>query len=384
MFPGQQGGPLEHVIAAKAVAFKLAAEPEFAERQQRTLAGAKHPRRPAAGRRIPRRGIYVVTGGTDVHLVLVDLRDSVLDGKQAEDRLHPVGITVNRNAVRSTRGRRWSAPGYASAPPRWRLEASVTTSSARSPTSSPGVAAWFDDDVAGGLRARVAALAARFPLYPDLGGHAVNTTAARRRPARTPRLPLAQPGTEAVLRRRHRRRRRPRPGHRLLPGQEPRHHQRRRAREGLAGRRQHGPQHHDHPVQLPVGRERRASTSTRSSCGKAWRRTSATPILFSQRGVLNLAHSLQDVRDSVRRVEANRLNGIDAEWVDPAEVKELCPIVNISPDIRYPVLGATYQPRAGIAKHDYVAWGFARAADALGVDLIQDCEVTGFVATATA
>jgi sarcosine oxidase subunit beta len=101
------------------------------------------------------------------------------------------------------------------------------------------------------------------------------------------------------------------------------------------------------------------------------------PILFSQRGVLNLAHSLQDVRDSVRRVNANRLNGIDAEWVDPQQVKELCPIVNISPDVRYPVLGATYQPRAGIAKHDYVAWGFARRANSYGIDLIQNCEVTG-------
>ncbi|QWF84687.1 sarcosine oxidase subunit beta family protein [Amycolatopsis sp. CA-230715] len=102
------------------------------------------------------------------------------------------------------------------------------------------------------------------------------------------------------------------------------------------------------------------------------------PILFSQRGVLNLAHSLQDVRDSVRRVNANRLNGIDAEWLDPAQVAEVCPIVNVSPEVRYPVLGATYQPRAGIAKHDYVAWGYARAASDLGVDLIQNCEVTGF------
>jgi sarcosine oxidase, subunit beta len=101
------------------------------------------------------------------------------------------------------------------------------------------------------------------------------------------------------------------------------------------------------------------------------------PILFSQRGVLNLAHSLQDVRDSVRRVQANKLNGVDAEWLDPAEVRQVCPIVNVSPDVRYPVLGATYQPRAGIAKHDYVAWGFARRADQLGVDLIQNCEVTG-------
>jgi len=101
------------------------------------------------------------------------------------------------------------------------------------------------------------------------------------------------------------------------------------------------------------------------------------PILFDQRGVMNLAHSLQDVRDSVRRVEANKLNGVDAEWLTPDEVKKICPIVNTSPELRYPVLGATYQPRAGIAKHDYVAWGFARAANALGVDLIQHCEVTG-------
>ena len=103
------------------------------------------------------------------------------------------------------------------------------------------------------------------------------------------------------------------------------------------------------------------------------------PILFSQRGVLNLAHTLQDVRDSMRRVGANQLNGVDAEWVDPAGVKELCPIVNTADNIRYPVLGATYQPRAGIAKHDYVAWGFARSADAAGIDLIQNVQVTGFL-----
>ncbi|MEU7645399.1 sarcosine oxidase subunit beta family protein [Streptomyces huasconensis] len=101
------------------------------------------------------------------------------------------------------------------------------------------------------------------------------------------------------------------------------------------------------------------------------------PVLFSRRGVLNLAHTPQDIRDSKRRVHANRLNGIDAEWLEPAEVAEICPIVSTSPDVRHPVLGATYQPRAGIAKHDYVAWGFARRADAYGIDLIQDCEVTG-------
>ena len=104
-------------------------------------------------------------------------------------------------------------------------------------------------------------------------------------------------------------------------------------------------------------------------------------FLFSQRGVLNLAHTLQDVRESMRRVYANQLNGVDGEWLDAAEVHKVCPILNVSPDVRYPVLGGTWQPRAGIAKHDHVAWAFARKADALGVDLIQNCEVTGFLRT---
>ena len=99
-------------------------------------------------------------------------------------------------------------------------------------------------------------------------------------------------------------------------------------------------------------------------------------ILLSQRGVLNLAHNLSDVREGVRRVNANRLNGVDAEWLDAAGVKEVCPIIDTSAEVRYPVLGGTYQPRGGIAKHDHVAWGYARAADALGVDIIQGCEVT--------
>jgi sarcosine oxidase subunit beta len=102
-------------------------------------------------------------------------------------------------------------------------------------------------------------------------------------------------------------------------------------------------------------------------------------LLFSQRGVLNLAHTLQDVRDGVRRVQANVLNGIDGEWLELAEVAEACPILNVSPDVRYPVLGATYQARGGIARHENVAWGFARGADALGVDLIQGCEVQRIV-----
>ncbi|GAA1085990.1 MULTISPECIES: sarcosine oxidase subunit beta family protein [Streptomyces violaceusniger group] len=102
-------------------------------------------------------------------------------------------------------------------------------------------------------------------------------------------------------------------------------------------------------------------------------------FLFSQRGVLNLAHTLQDVREGARRVGANRLNGVDAQWLAPDEVAEVCPILNVSPRTRYPVLGATFQPRAGIAKHDHVAWALARRADAMGVDLIQGCEVTGFL-----
>ena len=102
-------------------------------------------------------------------------------------------------------------------------------------------------------------------------------------------------------------------------------------------------------------------------------------LLFDQRGVLNLAHSLPDVREGVRRAEANRLNGVDAEWLDIDGVAEFCPLVNVSPDVRYPVLGGTLQRRAGIAKHDHVAWAYARGADARGVDLIQGCEVTGML-----
>ncbi|MFD4970236.1 sarcosine oxidase subunit beta family protein [Streptomyces sp. NPDC058424] len=102
-------------------------------------------------------------------------------------------------------------------------------------------------------------------------------------------------------------------------------------------------------------------------------------FLFSQRGVLNLAHTLQDVREGVRRVNANRLNGVDAEWLETDEVAKVCPILNVSPTTRYPILGGTYQPRAGIAKHDHVAWALARRADEMGVDLVQGCEVTGFV-----
>jgi sarcosine oxidase subunit beta len=100
-------------------------------------------------------------------------------------------------------------------------------------------------------------------------------------------------------------------------------------------------------------------------------------LMLSQRGVLNLAHSESDIREGVRRAGANRLNGIDAEWLDPAAVKRFCPIINIGTDARYPVLGATLQRRGGVARHDAVAWGYARAADARGVDIVENCEVTG-------
>ncbi|MDH3439345.1 MAG: sarcosine oxidase subunit beta family protein [Gammaproteobacteria bacterium] len=100
-------------------------------------------------------------------------------------------------------------------------------------------------------------------------------------------------------------------------------------------------------------------------------------VMFSQRGVYNLGHTLQDMRDIERRVNANRLNGIDAEVVTAKQIKKDIPLINTSPDARYPILGASLQPRAGVARHDAVAWGFARAADQLGIDIIEQCEVTG-------
>ncbi|WP_152348404.1 serine hydroxymethyltransferase [Brevibacterium sp. CFH 10365] len=99
VFPGQQGGPLMHVVAAKAVAFRLAASAEFKERQERTVRGAQILAERLLASDVAEAGATVLTGGTDVHLVLVDLRNSALDGQQAEDLLHSVGITVNRNAV---------------------------------------------------------------------------------------------------------------------------------------------------------------------------------------------------------------------------------------------------------------------------------------------
>ncbi len=100
-------------------------------------------------------------------------------------------------------------------------------------------------------------------------------------------------------------------------------------------------------------------------------------VMFSQRGVMNLGHSLQDMRDIYRRSNANRLNGIDSEILNPAQIKTMVPAMNVSENARYPVLGASFQARGGVARHDAVAWGFARAADEHGVDIIQNCEVSG-------
>jgi sarcosine oxidase subunit beta len=101
-------------------------------------------------------------------------------------------------------------------------------------------------------------------------------------------------------------------------------------------------------------------------------------VMFSQRGLMSLAHTPHELRELSRRVNAIRLNGIDSEFLDVAQVKAYCPILNTDPKARFPVLGASLQRRGGTARHDAVAWGFARAADDRGVDIIQNCEVTGF------
>jgi sarcosine oxidase subunit beta len=100
-------------------------------------------------------------------------------------------------------------------------------------------------------------------------------------------------------------------------------------------------------------------------------------VMFSQRGVMMLAHTVHDIQVFKRHVHANRLNGIDNEWLTPEQVQAFCPPISLDPRMRYPVLGAALQRRGGVARHDAVAWGYARAADALGVDIIQNCEVTG-------
>ncbi|MEM7045356.1 MAG: sarcosine oxidase subunit beta family protein [Pseudomonadota bacterium] len=102
-------------------------------------------------------------------------------------------------------------------------------------------------------------------------------------------------------------------------------------------------------------------------------------VMFSQRGVMHLAHTVHDLQEVSRRSHANRLNGVDSEFLTTEQVKQEEPLLNTSKTARYPVLGASIQRRAGTARHDAVAWGYARGADARGVDIIQNCEVTGVV-----
>ena len=167
VFPGQQGGPLMHVIAAKAVAFKLAMEPAFTERQERTIRGAQLLASRLMADDSRAAGVDVLTGGTDVHLALVDLRNSPIDGQQAEDLLHHVGITVNRNAVpfdprppMVTSGVRIGTPALATRGFGDTEFTEVADIIAHTLMPSPDVEA---------LQARVHALTSRFPLYPELG-----------------------------------------------------------------------------------------------------------------------------------------------------------------------------------------------------------------------
>jgi glycine hydroxymethyltransferase len=168
VFPGQQGGPLMHVIAAKAVALKIAGTEEFKERQQRTLTGAGILAERLTGDDVSKAGVSVLTGGTDVHLALVDLRNSALDGQQAEDLLHQVGITVNRNAVpfdprppMVTSGLRIGTPALATrgfGDEQFREVADII---------GTALAAGQAADVSA-LRRRVSQLALDFPLYEGL------------------------------------------------------------------------------------------------------------------------------------------------------------------------------------------------------------------------
>ncbi|MDQ3591296.1 MAG: serine hydroxymethyltransferase [Actinomycetota bacterium] len=169
VFPGQQGGPLEHVIAAKAVAFKAAASLESVDRQQRTVHGARLLAERLVAPDMVDAGVSVLTGGTDVHLVLVDLRDSALDGRQAEDRLHGIGITVNRNAVpfdprppMVTSGLRIGTPALATRGfgPEEFSEVADIIATALHPQLS--------DEPLTALSTRVGALAEAFPLYADV------------------------------------------------------------------------------------------------------------------------------------------------------------------------------------------------------------------------
>ncbi len=171
VFPGLQGGPLEHVVAAKAVSFLVAAGDEFRDRQRRTLEGARILADRLLADDARSAGIKVLSGGTDVHLVLVELVDSELDGKQAEDRLHRIGITVNRNAVPNdprppmvTSGLRIGTPALAT------RGFGATEFTEVADVIALALQGELTDSVAAELRSRVETLAAKYPLYPAVPG----------------------------------------------------------------------------------------------------------------------------------------------------------------------------------------------------------------------
>ncbi|GAA1455877.1 serine hydroxymethyltransferase [Williamsia maris] len=179
VFPGQQGGPLMHVIAAKAVALKIAATDEFVDRQRRTIEGAQLLAERLTGSDVSAAGVSVLTGGTDVHLVLADLRNSEMDGQQAEDLLHQVGITVNRNAVpfdprppMVTSGLRIGTPALAT------RGFSATEFTEVADIIGTALAAGASADVAA-LRGRVSQLALDFPLYEGLEEWGMLSTGVR-------------------------------------------------------------------------------------------------------------------------------------------------------------------------------------------------------------
>ncbi|RQE81899.1 hypothetical protein IPC292_19030 [Pseudomonas aeruginosa] len=280
VFPGAQGGPLMHVIAAKAVCFKEALEPGFKDYQAQVIRNAKAMAEVFIG-----RGYDVVSGGTDNHLMLISLVRQGLTGKEADAALGRVGITVNKNAVPND-------------------------------PQSPFVTS--------GIRIGTPALATAYYLAKE---HGISNVAV--------------------------------------------------VEKGWLG----------------GGNTARNTTIVRSNylwdesallyehAMKLWEGLSQDlnyNVMFSQRGVYNLCHTLQDMRDGERRVSANRLNGVDGELLNAQQVAEEIPYLDCSKNTRYPIMGATIQRRGGVARHDAVAWGFARAADALGVDLIQQTEVTGF------
>ncbi|MGH2865261.1 MAG: serine hydroxymethyltransferase [Solirubrobacteraceae bacterium] len=175
VFPGQQGGPLEHVIAAKAVALKIAASELFAERQRRTIDGARSLAQELLDASPPTAGVKVLTGGTDVHLLLVDLRDAepALTGKQAEDRLHEIQITVNRNAVpfdprppMEASGLRIGTPALATRG--LQHEDFVEVGRILAAALAPEYERAGVGGAGGTLAERVAAIAERYPLYETL------------------------------------------------------------------------------------------------------------------------------------------------------------------------------------------------------------------------